>query len=77
MNMHQHAFLTAEGIELKQTLLEQDIENIKHLDFLGSFAPIYVGLPAMLRPPTLDCAPICRIFYCRRKAMLLQTKLGC
>ncbi|MFV8352741.1 methylmalonyl-CoA mutase [Flavobacterium sp. XS2P14] len=33
------AFLTAEGIELKQTYSEQDIENIKHLDFGAGFAP--------------------------------------
>jgi methylmalonyl-CoA mutase len=32
------AFLTAEGIELK-TYSEQDIENIKHLDFGAGFAP--------------------------------------
>ena len=40
---HEHepadAFLTAEGIELKQTYSEQDIENIKHLDFGAGFAP--------------------------------------
>ena len=40
---HEHApadgFLTAEGIELKQTYSEQDIENIEHLDFGAGFAP--------------------------------------
>lgn len=32
-------FLTAEGIELKPTYSEQDIENVKHLDFGAGFAP--------------------------------------
>ena len=40
---HEHtpvgAFLTAEGIELKHTYSEQDIENIEHLDFGAGFAP--------------------------------------
>nr|WP_315231956.1 methylmalonyl-CoA mutase [uncultured Flavobacterium sp.] len=33
------AFLTAEGIELKPTYSEQDIENLTHLDFGAGFAP--------------------------------------
>jgi methylmalonyl-CoA mutase len=77
MNMHQHAFLTAEGIELKQTLLEQDVENIKHLDFLGSFAQFtwacqqyYVRRPWTVRQ-------YAGFSTAERKAMLLQTKLGC
>jgi hypothetical protein len=40
-------FLTAEGIELKPTYSEQDIENIKHLDFGAGFAP-------NLRGPFID-----------------------
>lgn len=32
-------FITAEGIELKPTYSEQDIENVKHLDFGAGFAP--------------------------------------
>jgi methylmalonyl-CoA mutase len=32
-------FITAEGIDLKETYSEQDIENIKHLDFGAGFAP--------------------------------------
>ena len=32
-------FLTAEGIELKSTYSEQDIENLEHLDFGAGFAP--------------------------------------
>lgn len=32
-------FLTAEGIELKPTYSEQDIENLEHLDFGAGFAP--------------------------------------
>ncbi|MFV8323206.1 methylmalonyl-CoA mutase [Flavobacterium sp. LS2R12] len=38
-NSLSDAFLTAEGIELKPTYSEQDIENIKHLDFVAGFAP--------------------------------------
>ncbi|MFV8364912.1 methylmalonyl-CoA mutase [Flavobacterium sp. XS1P27] len=38
-NSLSDAFLTAEGIELKPTYSEQDIENIKHLDFGAGFAP--------------------------------------
>ena len=33
------AFLTAEGIKLKPTYSEQDIENLTHLDFGAGFAP--------------------------------------
>jgi methylmalonyl-CoA mutase len=33
------SFLTAEGIELKPTYSEQDIENLEHLDFGAGFAP--------------------------------------
>ena len=32
-------FLTAEGIELKSTYSEQDIEHLEHLDFGAGFAP--------------------------------------
>mgnify|MGYP000134773025 CR=1 FL=1 len=32
-------FLTAEGIELKPTYSEKDIENLQHLDFAAGFAP--------------------------------------
>jgi methylmalonyl-CoA mutase len=45
LKLNEHApaaFLTAEGIELKQTYSEQDIENIKHLDFFRQVYPIYV-----------------------------------
>jgi methylmalonyl-CoA mutase len=35
------AFFTAEGIELKPTYSEQDIENLDHLDFGAGFLPIY------------------------------------
>jgi methylmalonyl-CoA mutase len=34
-----NAFLTAEGIELKPSYSEQDLENCKHLDFGAGFAP--------------------------------------
>ena len=33
------SFLTAEGIELKSTYSEQDIERLEHLDFGAGFAP--------------------------------------
>lgn len=33
------AFFTAEGIELKQTYTEKDIENLEHLHFGAGFAP--------------------------------------
>ena len=36
-------FLTAEGIELKSTYTEQDIENLEHLDFGAGFAPYLRG----------------------------------
>jgi methylmalonyl-CoA mutase len=32
-------YLTAEGIELKKTYTEKDVENLKHLDFAAGFAP--------------------------------------
>jgi methylmalonyl-CoA mutase len=32
-------FITAEGIELKPTYSEKDIEDLKHLDFAAGFAP--------------------------------------
>ena len=35
----KHSFLTAEGIELKPTYSEQDIENLEQLDFGAGFAP--------------------------------------
>ena len=34
-----NGFLTAEGIELKPTYSEKDIENLEHLDFGAGFAP--------------------------------------
>jgi methylmalonyl-CoA mutase len=46
------AFLTAEGIELKQTYSEKDIENIKHLDFGAGFAPNLRGPYAQCTSPT-------------------------
>ena len=36
-------FLTAEGIELKQTYSEKDIENLEHLNFGAGFAPYLRG----------------------------------
>ena len=36
-------FLTAEGIELKSTYSNQDIENLEHLDFGAGFAPYLRG----------------------------------
>ncbi|TWI03297.1 heterodimeric methylmalonyl-CoA mutase large subunit precursor [Flavobacterium tiangeerense] len=38
-NAATNAFLTAEGIELKPTYTQQDIDNLKHLDFGAGFAP--------------------------------------
>jgi len=38
-NSLDDAFLTAEGIELKPTYSEQDIEHLTHLDFGAGFAP--------------------------------------
>ncbi|WP_291097613.1 MULTISPECIES: methylmalonyl-CoA mutase [unclassified Flavobacterium] len=38
-NNLEQTFLTAEGIELKKTYSEQDIENLEHLDFGAGFAP--------------------------------------
>lgn len=38
-NSSTDAFLTAEGIGLKPTYSEQDIENLTHLDFGAGFAP--------------------------------------
>jgi hypothetical protein len=35
------AAFTAEGIELKPTYSEKDIENLDHLDFGAGFSPIY------------------------------------
>jgi methylmalonyl-CoA mutase len=35
----EKTFLTAEGIELKPTYSEKDIENLEHLDFGAGFAP--------------------------------------
>ena len=32
-------FLTAEGIELKPTYTEKDVEHLEHLDFGAGFAP--------------------------------------
>jgi methylmalonyl-CoA mutase len=77
---HEHApadaFLTAEGIELKQTYSEQDIENIKHLDFGAGFAPNLRGPYATMYVADLGlCANMQDLLP--KKAMLLQTKLGC
>jgi methylmalonyl-CoA mutase len=38
-NLPSEPFLTAEGIELKPTYSQQDIENLEHLDFGAGFAP--------------------------------------
>jgi methylmalonyl-CoA mutase len=38
-NSKKDTFLTAEGIELKKTYSEQDIEKLEHLDFGAGFAP--------------------------------------
>ena len=38
-DLEEKNFLTAEGIELKSTYSEQDIENLEHLDFGAGFAP--------------------------------------
>ena len=38
-NLKPETFLTAEGIELKKTYSEQDIEHLEHLDFGAGFAP--------------------------------------
>jgi methylmalonyl-CoA mutase len=38
-NPTANPFVTAEGIELKSTYSEQDIENLGHLDFGAGFAP--------------------------------------
>ncbi len=38
-NPEEKYFLTAEGIELKPTYSELDIENLEHLDFGAGFAP--------------------------------------
>ena len=38
-NLPTSNFLTAEGIELKKTYSEKDIENLEHLDFAAGFAP--------------------------------------
>ena len=37
--LEEKSFLTAENIELKQTYSEEDIKDIKHLDFGAGFAP--------------------------------------
>ncbi|WP_026713315.1 methylmalonyl-CoA mutase [Flavobacterium daejeonense] len=36
-------FVTAEGIELKQTYVENDIEDLEHLDFAAGFPPFLRG----------------------------------
>ena len=38
-NLPPENYLTAEGIELKPTYTEKDIENLEHLDFGAGFAP--------------------------------------
>ncbi|HEY6143525.1 MAG TPA: methylmalonyl-CoA mutase [Flavobacterium sp.] len=55
--LEKNSFLTAEGIELKSTYSEQDIENLEHLDFGAGFAPnlrgphttMYVNHPWTIR----------------------------
>jgi methylmalonyl-CoA mutase len=37
--LEEKIFLTAEGIAIKQTYSEKDIENLEHLDFAAGFAP--------------------------------------
>ena len=39
LKSEQNTFHTAEGIELKSTYSEKDIENLEHLDFGAGFAP--------------------------------------
>ena len=34
-----NSFITAEGIELKETYSEKDIENLEFLDFGAGFSP--------------------------------------
>jgi hypothetical protein len=69
---HEHApadaFLTAEG--RTKTNIEQDIENIKHLDF-GTVSRNLQWLTADVRAPTMR---IIWDFLLPKKAMLLQTK---
>lgn len=38
-NQSAENYLTAEGIELKETYSEKDVQNLKHLDFAAGFAP--------------------------------------
>ncbi|EIA08907.1 methylmalonyl-CoA mutase [Flavobacterium frigoris] len=38
-NSSAENYLTAEGIELKETYSEKDVENLTHLDFAAGFAP--------------------------------------
>jgi methylmalonyl-CoA mutase len=38
-NSSTENYLTAEGIELKETYSEKDVENLKHIDFAAGFAP--------------------------------------
>ena len=38
-SVNSKEFLTAEGIDLKETYSKQDIENLNHLDFGAGFAP--------------------------------------
>jgi methylmalonyl-CoA mutase len=59
------AFFTAEGIELKPTYSEQDIENLDHLDFGAGFSP-YLRGPYTVCASPLDHS-ICWIFNSRRK----------
>lgn len=39
LSTEQEAFITAEGIAVKPTYTEQDIENLKHIEFGAGFAP--------------------------------------
>jgi methylmalonyl-CoA mutase len=61
------AFFTAEGIELKPTYSEKDIENLDHLDFGAGFSPIYEAPILLCMCVALDHSPICWIFNSRRK----------
>jgi methylmalonyl-CoA mutase len=65
------AFFT-EGIELKPTYSEQDIENLDHLDFGAGFLPIYEVpiLLCMRRPWTIRQYAG---FSTAKKVMLLST----
>jgi methylmalonyl-CoA mutase len=62
------AFFTAEGIELKPTYSEQDIENLDHLDFGAGFP--YLRALYLCMCVALDHSSICWIFNSRSNAFL-------